>query len=56
MPAIIGVLKETTAGETRVAIVPEVISKFTGLGAQLLIETICEAFNVINLAVRKATS
>jgi NAD(P) transhydrogenase subunit alpha len=39
MPAIIGVLKETTAGETRVAIVPEVISKFTGLGAQLLIET-----------------
>jgi NAD(P) transhydrogenase subunit alpha len=39
MPVTIGILKETTAGETRVALVPEIISKFTGLGAQLLIET-----------------
>ncbi|MCP4000760.1 MAG: Re/Si-specific NAD(P)(+) transhydrogenase subunit alpha [Gammaproteobacteria bacterium] len=39
MPVTIGVLKETTAGETRVAIVPEVINKFIDLGAQLLIET-----------------
>ena len=39
MPVTIGVLRETTAGETRVALVPEVITKFTDLGAQLLIET-----------------
>lgn len=38
MPVTIGVLRETTEGETRVALVPEVISKFTALGAQLLIE------------------
>ena len=38
MPVTIGVLKETIAGETRVALVPEVIAKFTSLGAQLLVE------------------
>jgi NAD(P) transhydrogenase subunit alpha len=38
MPVTIGILKETTAAETRVALVPEVIGKFTALGAQILIE------------------
>jgi NAD(P) transhydrogenase subunit alpha len=38
MPVTIGVLKETVTGETRVALVPEVISKFAGLGATLLVE------------------
>jgi len=38
MAVTIGVLKETAAGETRVALVPEVISKYSSLGTQLLIE------------------
>ncbi len=38
MTVTIGVLKETTAGETRVALVPEVVAKYSSLGAQLLIE------------------
>ncbi len=38
MPVTIGVLKETVAGETRVALVPEVVSRFTALGARLLVE------------------
>lgn len=39
MPLLIGVARETAAGETRVAIVPEVAKKFKGLGAGLCIES-----------------
>lgn len=38
MPLVIGVPKETAAGERRVAVVPEVIKKFNSLGADFLIE------------------
>lgn len=38
MPVTIGVLKESTADETRVALVPEVLSKFSGLQAEVLLE------------------
>ena len=38
MPVTIGILKETAAAETRVALVPEVVGKFTALGTQILIE------------------
>ena len=38
MPLVIGVPKETAAGERRVAVVPEVIKKFKSLGADFLIE------------------
>jgi NAD(P) transhydrogenase subunit alpha len=38
MPVTIGVLRETVARETRVALVPEVIGKYSALGAQVLIE------------------
>lgn len=38
MTAILGVLKETAAGENRVAIVPEVAAKFSSAGVQILIE------------------
>jgi NAD(P) transhydrogenase subunit alpha len=39
MPVTIGVLKESAPGETRVAVVPEVLAKFAQLGARILIET-----------------
>jgi len=39
MPLIIGVPKESVAGETRVAVVPEVVKKFKSLGADFCIET-----------------
>src|SRR6188508_2560791 len=35
----IGVIKETRPGETRVALVPEVVARFAGDGAEVLIET-----------------
>jgi NAD(P) transhydrogenase subunit alpha len=38
MPVTIGILRETVAGETRVAVVPEVIAKYQSLGANILIE------------------
>ncbi len=38
MPATIGVLKETVRGENRVAVVPEVATRLSALGAKLLIE------------------
>ena len=38
MPVTIGVLRETIAGETRVAVVPEIIAKYQSLGATVLIE------------------
>jgi NAD(P) transhydrogenase subunit alpha len=38
MPVMIGVLKETTQGERRVAIVPDVVRKFKALGADICIE------------------
>ncbi|HEY6896229.1 MAG TPA: NAD(P) transhydrogenase subunit alpha [Rhodocyclaceae bacterium] len=38
MPLIIGVQRETVAGETRVATVPEVVKKFKALGAEFCIE------------------
>lgn len=39
MPLMIGVPRETAAGETRVAVVPEVVKKFKGLGAEFCVET-----------------
>ncbi len=39
MPVTIGVLKETLAGETRVALVPEVLTKLTALKAEVLLES-----------------
>jgi NAD(P) transhydrogenase subunit alpha len=38
MTLILGVLKETVAGECRVALVPEVAAKFAAAGAQLLMQ------------------
>jgi NAD(P) transhydrogenase subunit alpha len=38
MPVVIGVLKETVANETRVAIVPEIAAKLKALGARVLLE------------------
>jgi len=38
MPVTIGVLKETVRGENRVAVVPEVATRLSALGAKLLIE------------------
>ncbi|MEX0733999.1 MAG: NAD(P) transhydrogenase subunit alpha [Steroidobacteraceae bacterium] len=38
MPVTIGVLKETVRGENRVAVVPDVATRLTVLGASLLIE------------------
>lgn len=38
MPLTIGVARETLAGETRIAVVPEVAKKFKNLGAGLCIE------------------
>jgi NAD(P) transhydrogenase subunit alpha len=39
MPVVIGVLRETAAGERRMAIVPDVVKKFAAQGAEILIET-----------------
>ena len=39
MPITIGVLKETVAGETRVAISPEVAGKFAAAGARIVLQT-----------------
>lgn len=39
MPVTIGVLLETTPGETRVALVPEVLRKLAGAGARVVVET-----------------
>ncbi len=38
MPITIGVLREVTPGETRVAVVPEVAGKFRSAGARVLVE------------------
>lgn len=38
MPLTIGIPAETQAGETRVALVPDVAKKYTGLGVQLLVQ------------------
>jgi H+-translocating NAD(P) transhydrogenase subunit alpha len=38
VPARIAVLKETAAGETRVAAIPETVKKFVGLGAEVTVE------------------
>ena len=38
MAFVIGVLRETAANETRVAVVPEIATKFKALGARVLIE------------------
>lgn len=38
MSVVIGVLRETAAGERRVAVVPEVVKKFKSLGAEFCIE------------------
>ncbi len=38
MPLLIGVLREAGGGERRVALVPDVLKKFTALGAEFLIE------------------
>ena len=39
MTVTIGIPKETAAGETRVAVVPEVVKKFAALGAEFCVET-----------------
>jgi H+-translocating NAD(P) transhydrogenase subunit alpha len=38
MPVVVGVLKETESGETRVALTPEIATKLKGLGARVLLE------------------
>jgi H+-translocating NAD(P) transhydrogenase subunit alpha len=38
MPVVVGVLKETAANETRVALTPEIATKLKGLGARVLLE------------------
>src|SRR5262245_4366462 len=38
MPTTIGVLREATPNETRVALVPEIASKFKAAGARVVIE------------------
>src|SRR5580692_7123859 len=38
MPVVVGVLKETAAKETRVALVPEIATKLKSLGVRVLIE------------------
>jgi H+-translocating NAD(P) transhydrogenase subunit alpha len=38
MPVVVGVLRETAAKETRVAVVPEIAAKLRAAGARLLIE------------------
>jgi H+-translocating NAD(P) transhydrogenase subunit alpha len=38
MPVVVGVLKETAANETRVALVPESVAKLKALGARVLVE------------------
>jgi NAD(P) transhydrogenase subunit alpha len=38
MPVIVGVLRETAASETRVAVVPEIAAKLKALGAGVLVE------------------
>ncbi|MGO9512035.1 MAG: NAD(P) transhydrogenase subunit alpha [Steroidobacteraceae bacterium] len=38
MPVTVGVLKEAAADESRVAVVPEIASKFKALGARILVE------------------
>ena len=40
----IAVLKETRAGETRVAASPDTIKKFCGLGAKLAVEVVAILF------------
>src|ERR1700761_227061 len=38
MPVVVGVLKETAANETRVALTPEIAGKLKALGARVLLE------------------
>src|SRR5689334_17266329 len=38
MPIMIGALKEGAPGETRVALVPEVVDKFIGTGTRVVLE------------------
>ena len=38
MPVVVGVLKETAANETRVALIPEIAGKLKALGARVLVE------------------
>src|ERR1700744_3187065 len=38
MSVVVGVLKETAAKETRVALVPEIATKLRGLGVRVLVE------------------
>ena len=38
MPLTIGVLKERVAGETRVALTPEIAKKFIQLNAKIIME------------------
>ena len=39
MPIMIGALKEGAPGETRVALVPEVVDKLVGTGTRVVLET-----------------
>ena len=38
MAVVVGVLRETAANETRVAVVPEIAAKLKALGARVLVE------------------
>jgi len=38
MPVVVGVLAETAANETRVALIPEIATKLKALGVRVLIE------------------
>ena len=39
MTLLIGIASETTSGERRLSVVPDVVKKYLGLGAQLLMQT-----------------
>ena len=38
MPLVIGVLKETHPGERRLSVVPDVVKKYQGLGASVVMQ------------------
>ena len=38
MPVILGALRERATGETRVSLVPEIVTKFTRSGARVVME------------------
>jgi len=45
MAVVVGVLVETAANETRVAVVPEIAAKLKAAGARVLVEVLVELAN-----------